>query len=56
MARMLLISILVALVALPSIAAREKNHTRALKKAVFLFVAFNILYLFSIRYLYIRLL
>jgi hypothetical protein len=56
MARLLLLSILIALVLLPALAAREKNHVRALKKTLFFFVVFNVVYLFSVRYLYIRLL
>ncbi len=56
MARMLLISILVAIVALPVLAAREPRPGKALKKSLFYFIAFNLFYLFSVRYLYLRLL
>jgi nitrate reductase NapE component len=44
------------MIALPAIAARERIHAKALKRALFLFLAFNLFYLLSIRYLYIRLL
>ena len=52
MARLLLVSILVSLVALPCLAARERNEKRGLKKTLFYFVAFNVIWLFSVRFLY----
>jgi nitrate reductase NapE component len=54
MARLLLISILASIIALPAIAARERSHKKGLKKALFFFLAFNLFYLVSVRYLYLR--
>ena len=56
MAKLLLVSILFALIALPALAARDPNPRRSLKKALLSFVAFNFLYLLAVRYLYARLL
>jgi hypothetical protein len=56
MARALLVSILVALVALPCLAARERSERKGLKRTLFFFLAFNVFWLFSVRFLYMRLL
>lgn len=52
MRNLVLRSILLALVAIPIIAAREPSQWRGLKKAGLLFVAFNLLYLLALRFLY----
>ena len=56
MAKLLLVSILFALIALPSLAARDPNPRRSLKKALLWFAGFNCVYLLAVRYLYVRLL
>ena len=55
MAKLLLVSILIAMIALPALAARDPNAQRGLKKTLVWFLAFNVFYLFAIRYLYLRL-
>ncbi|HTO99007.1 MAG TPA: hypothetical protein VMK66_18280 [Myxococcales bacterium] len=55
MARALLTSILVALIALPCLAARERNGKKGLKKTLFYYLAFNLFWLIAVRYLYMRL-
>ena len=54
MAKMLLLSIVVALVALPIVAAREENASRALKKTLMYYLLFNAAYLLAIKYFYFR--
>ena len=56
MAKLLLLSILISIIALPAIAAREKSAARGLKKTLVYYLAFNVFYVFAIRYLYVRLL
>jgi hypothetical protein len=51
-AKLLLVSVVVSMIALPILAARNTNATRALKKAVLMVVAFNVLYLLAVRFLY----
>jgi len=55
MAKLLLVSILISMIALPALAARDASSRRGLNKALIWFVAFNVVYLFAIRYLYLRL-
>jgi uncharacterized membrane protein YidH (DUF202 family) len=55
MSKLILLSVLVAMVALPAWAAREKNPRRALKRAVLLMVAFNLAYAFAVLVLVPRL-
>jgi hypothetical protein len=54
-AKLLLLSIVVAMVAIPMLAARDKSGHRALQKTVLLMVAFNLFYLFAVRFIYPRL-
>jgi hypothetical protein len=48
MAKLILFSVLVALVALPIHAARERDVRRGLKKALLMLVAFNLAYAFAV--------
>lgn len=52
MQKLLLISIMVGLVALPAIAARDRSARRALKKTVLLVVLLNVGYELGLIYLY----
>jgi hypothetical protein len=52
MQKLLLMSVLIACVALPIIAARDRNSLRGLKKAVFWVFAFNLMYLLGLVFLY----
>lgn len=55
MSKLFLLSVLMAMVALPAWAAREENPRRALKRAVLLMVAFNLAYAFAVLVLVPRL-
>lgn len=50
MQRLLLNSIWIAMVALPVIAARERNPQRGAKKALLLVLAYNVFYLFCLEF------
>jgi hypothetical protein len=51
----LLISILVATVAIPIWAAKEPNAQKATKKAIFYLFAFNLFYVLALRFVFFRL-
>jgi hypothetical protein len=55
MSKLILLSVLVALIALPSLASRDRHPTRGLKRAVLLMVAFNLAYAFAVLVLVPRL-
>ena len=52
MRKMVLLSPLVAMIVIPFLAARDPNPIRGLKKALALFVGFNLLYMLALRFLY----
>lgn len=54
MSKLLLLSILIASIALPARAAREKNPRRGLRKTIVYVLLFNVFYLFSLLFLYGR--
>jgi hypothetical protein len=54
MSKLLLLSVLIASIALPTIAAREKNAKRGLRKAIIYMLLFNVFYLFGLIFLYGR--
>lgn len=47
-------SILLALLAIPVVASRERNATRGLKKAVLLWLIFMLVYAFALRFIFPR--
>lgn len=51
----LLRSMLVALIVIPLVAARDPNPVRGLKKAIAWFVGFNLLYMLALRFVYSQL-
>jgi hypothetical protein len=55
MQKLLLVSLLIATVALPMWAARARSARLGLRRAVFWMLAFNILYLLAVRLVYPRL-
>jgi hypothetical protein len=55
MAKMLLISVMIAIIAIPVAASRAKSGQRGLRWTVLGILAFNIFYVFAVRYLYPRL-
>jgi len=48
MKKFILMSVLYATLVLPSVAARERNAARGVKRAVAMFVAYNFLYAFLV--------
>jgi NADH:ubiquinone oxidoreductase subunit H len=48
MKKFILMSVLYAVLILPSLAARERNAVRGAKRAVAMFVAYNFLYAFLV--------
>jgi hypothetical protein len=55
MQKLLLLTTIISLVALPVIASKEPNPKKALKKTILWLVAFNFFYLFAVRVIYPRL-
>ena len=55
MGKLLLLSIVIATVAIPARAAREKNARKGLRKALLQMAVFNVFYLLGLLYLYGRL-
>ena len=51
-AKLLLVSVVISMVAIPVLAARDANAQRGLKKALFLVFIFNLLYLVAVRFVY----
>lgn len=56
MEKLLLLSVLIALVALPVNAARARHPSRALKRALVGLALFNLFYVVGLRFIYPRLL
>jgi hypothetical protein len=54
-AKLLLVSIVLAAVVIPVHAARARGARRGLRKAILLMLAFNLFYLFAVRIIYPRL-
>ena len=53
-AKLLLLSVVVMMVAIPVLAARDRSPKRGLKRALFLMLAFNLLYVLIVRFIYPR--
>lgn len=56
MAKALLLSVVIAIIAVPFLASRDPSPQRGLKKAIFFMLLFDFLYLYAVRYIYPRLL
>jgi uncharacterized membrane protein YwaF len=52
MAKLILLSVLIMMVAIPVLAARDKSAKRGLQKAILFAIVFNICYVLALRYLY----
>jgi hypothetical protein len=52
MRNLVLRSLILALLTIPFVAARDPHPRRSLKKALLLFVGFNLLYMLALRFLY----
>ena len=55
MQKLLLLSVLVAVISIPTLAARDSNPRRGFKRARFFFLAFCIAYVVALKYAYFRL-
>jgi hypothetical protein len=54
MSKALLLSIMIATIFLPAVAAKEKNPKKGLRKAIIYMLVFNAFYLFGLLFLYGR--
>jgi hypothetical protein len=52
MAKLLLLSVMIMMVAIPVLAARDRSPKRGLQKTILFVVLFNIFYVLALRYLY----
>jgi hypothetical protein len=52
MAKLLLLSVVIMMVAIPVLAARDRSPRRGLQKTILLVIAFNIFYVFVHRFIY----
>ena len=55
-AKLLLFSVIIMMIAVPMICAREKDARRGFQRMVLILVAYNLFYLFAVRFIYPRLL
>jgi hypothetical protein len=55
MAKLVLLSIIIAMVTVPIAAGRHRNARRGISRMVVLLFLFNLVYLFLVRYIYPRL-
>jgi len=55
MQKLLLLSVLMATIAIPALAARDPIPRRGVKRAVLFFLVFNLCYLFGLLYIYPKL-
>lgn len=55
MAKLLLLSILAAVFAIPILSARDRNARRGFKRAMFAFFLYCIGYVLALKFLYLRL-
>jgi hypothetical protein len=51
-AKLLLLSVVVMMIAVPVLMAGHRHAQGGLKRALFLFFAFNVLYLLAVRFVY----
>jgi hypothetical protein len=56
LAKLLLFSTVLMMVAIPAACAREKDARRGFQRMVLLIIAYNLFYLFAVRFIYPRLL
>jgi len=56
LAKLLLFSVILMMVVVPVVCAREKDARRGFHRMVLILIAYNIFYLFAIRFIYPRLL
>jgi len=51
-AKLLLVSVIIAMIVVPILAARDESPKRGLQKTLFLIFLFNLFYLLAVRFLY----
>jgi hypothetical protein len=56
MAKLVLLSCVIGMIAIPIMAARQKDARRGFQRLVLMIIAFNLFYLFAMRFIYPRLL
>jgi hypothetical protein len=56
LAKLVLFSVVIMMVAIPAACAREKDARRGFQRMVLLIVAYNVFYVFLVRFIYPRLL
>jgi hypothetical protein len=54
MSKLILLSLLFAMIGIPARAARDKNPRKALRKVIVQMLIFEVFYLFALRYIYGR--
>jgi len=54
MSKIILLSIIIAMIAIPARLAREKNPRAALKRVVVQMLLYEVFYIFALKYLYGR--
>jgi hypothetical protein len=52
MAKLVLLSVVIGMIAIPVMAAREKDARRGFQRLVLMIIVFNLLYLFAMRIIY----
>ena len=55
-AKLLLFSVIIMMIAVPVMCASEKDARRGFQRMVLILVAYNLFYLFAVRFIYPRLL
>ena len=55
-AKLLLFSVIIMMIAVPVMCASEKDARRGFQRMILLIVAYNLFYLFAVRFIYPRLL
>jgi hypothetical protein len=54
-AKLVLFSVVIAMIALPILTARDSSPRRGLNRTLLLVIVFNVLYLLAVRFIYPRL-
>jgi hypothetical protein len=52
MQKIILLSVMIAMISVPILAARDRSPVRSLRKTLLVIVLFNLAYLFALRFLY----
>lgn len=55
MAKLVLFSVILGMIAIPVLAAREQDARRGFQRLLLMIILFNLFYLFAVRFIYPRL-